>query len=298
MRKTLPIGKQDFKDIREKGNLYVDKTEALYRLVTEGEYYFLSRPRRFGKSLTLSTLAHLFRGEESLFEGLWIKDHWDWRVSAPVLHLAFNTINYRGQSLEEGLIKALADQASRYKCEVRGDLASEQLANLIIDLYQCHGQVVILIDEYDKPIIDFLGKDELPQAIFHQKELKSFYSSIKSCDAYIRFLLITGVSKFSKVGVFSDLNNLRDISLSPPFAALTGITQEELLHYFSQEMSTIGVEMGRSTERVIDKIKEWYNGYSFDGKTFLYNPFSLLNFFADRAFSNYWFASGHAHLFN
>ena len=288
----MPIGKQNFHDIRMKGNLYLDKTEVIHRLVSEGEYYFLARPRRFGKSLTLSTLSYLFQGKRSLFKGLWIEDKWDWTQKHPVIHLTFNSINYKDQPITAAITKALRKEAEKYGLSLRGDFMSEHFANLLEDLHAKLGAVVLLIDEYDKPLIDFLAQDERHKAVEHQKELKSFYSIIKSNGTHIRFLLITGVSKFSKVGVFSDLNNLRDISLSPPFAALTGITQAELDLHFSDDIREIAEERSEAPAVTRETIREWYNGYSFDGKTFLYNPFSILSFFADRDFRNYWFASG------
>lgn len=291
MLPKLPIGQQDFRGIREGKYLYVDKTEDIHRLVTGGKYYFLSRPRRFGKSLTLSVIRELFEGSRELFKELWVEEHWDWAVRRPVIHFSFSSMGYKEVGLEAAIERALDKKAAEMGMELSGQGISYRFQDLLRKAAQ-ENPVVLLIDEYDKPLIDYLDKDNLPTALAHQKILKSFYSIIKDNDAHIHFLLITGVSKFSKVGVFSDLNNLRDITLSPAFSTLAGITQEELECYFGEEMGLIADEKGISPESLRADIQRWYNGYSFDAKNFLYNPFSLLNFFGDRQFNNYWFASG------
>ena len=292
MLPNLPIGRQDFHKIRTAGDLYVDKTEHIHRLITGGGgYYFLARPRRFGKSLTLSTIKELYSGSRELFKGLWVEDHWDWNKTAPVIHLQFNEINYVNQSLEAGLKDALLRVYAAYGLSSSETILSDLFKDLLRQLAAAHGRVVLLIDEYDKPLIDFLTKEKLPQAFENQAVLKSFYSVIKSSDNLIEFLLITGVSKFSKVGVFSDLNNLYDITLHPRFATLTGITQEELELHFGAAIDAHEAETGKTDLR--GKLRTWYNGYSFHGgKDRVYNPFSILSFFGSWEFRNFWFSTG------
>lgn len=280
--KALPIGQQDFRKIREQGKLYIDKTELIVELTRVADYIFLSRPRRFGKSLTLSTLKALFEGRRDLFEGLWAAENYNWEQQYPVVHLQFNQMNYRGQTLSEALIKELDNEAKAFGVTLTGGVPSERFRSLLTTLHKTRGRVVVLIDEYDKPLIDYLGGDEIEQAREHQRQLKSFYSVIKSSDAYLRFFMITGVSKFSKVGVFSDLNNLYDVSTTNNFATLTGITEAEIDRYLADRIPV---------DR--DKLRLWYNGYTFAQRgERVYNPFSLLSFFADGTYSNYWFATG------
>ncbi len=291
MLPKLPIGQQDFCGIRKGEYLYVDKTAHIHRLVTSGKYFFLARPRRFGKSLTLSVIKELYSGNRALFKDLWIDDRWDWGKKSPVVHIQFNEINYVNQSLETGLTNALLRVYADYGLTANSAVLSDLFKDLLRQLSATHGRVVLLIDEYDKPLIDFLTKDKLPQAQENQSVLKSFYSVIKSSDNLIEFLLITGVSKFSKVGIFSDLNNLRDVSQSPSMAQLMGITPEELEHHFGTAIDAREEKSGRINLR--DKIREWYNGYSFhNGISKVYNPFSLLSFFADWEFRNFWFSTG------
>jgi hypothetical protein len=223
--KLLPTGISSFSQLRSRNAVYVDKTPLLYRLMTEGKYYFLSRPRRFGKSLTLSTLAEIYAGHKALFEGLWIADKWDWSKVHPVIHLNFSGINYREQRLEEALVKAVHKIAKDHELTLSGTIASELLQELIQALAAQQGQVVILIDEYDKPLTDFLQKEDLPRAYENRDTLRDFYGVVKDLDDEIEFFFMTGVSKFSQVNLFSQLNNLTDISLSPRYATLTGYTQ-------------------------------------------------------------------------
>ena len=292
MQLKLPIGLQDFRGLRQDGYLYVDKTRHIHRLITEGKYYFLSRPRRFGKSLLLSAIKEVFLGSRWLFEGLWILDEWDWSQRFPVVHVSFSLLDYQGRGLEKALLDMLADIAGQYGIRLEGDTIKSRFHQLLVDLHAQHGPVVLLIDEYDKPLIDYLDKESLPTALAHQKLLKSFYSVLKDSDAHLRMLFITGVSKFSRVGVFSDLNNLRDITFSPVYNTITGITQDELEAYFGQEMDAIAEAQAQLPATLRAAIKTWYNGYSWDGLAFVYNPFSLLSYFADRQFQNFWFTTG------
>jgi hypothetical protein len=292
MQLKLPIGLQDFRGLRQDGYLYVDKTRHIHRLITEGKYYFLSRPRRFGKSLLLSAIKEVFLGSRWLFEGLWIVDEWDWSQRFPVVHVSFSSLGYKDIGLEASLLRMLDDEAAKQGVSLEGEGLGYRFKELLQKTAETHGPVVLLIDEYDKPLIDYLDKESLPTALAHQKLLKSFYSVLKDSDAHLRLLFITGVSKFSRVGVFSDLNNLRDITFSPVYNTITGITQDELEAYFGQEMDAIAEAQAQLPATLRAAIKTWYNGYSWDGLAFVYNPFSLLSYFADRQFQNFWFTTG------
>jgi Predicted AAA-ATPase/PD-(D/E)XK nuclease superfamily len=287
----LPIGLQDFRKLIEDGFLYVDKTKHIHRLVTSGSYYFLSRPRRFGKSLTLSTIKELFSGSRELFEGLWVVKHWDWEKTFPVLHIHFDSRGYKDKGIPNAISDFLHQEAHKHQLKLAEQFPGSQFKELIEKLHEKYGeQVVILIDEYDKPIIDYM--EELEKAKAQRDELKGFYSVIKSSDAYIRFLLITGVSKFSKVSIFSELNNLDDITIDRRFSSMLGYTQEELEHYFQDRMAQSRQQLQVGQKELLNQIKQWYNGYSWDGKNYVYNPFSILNFFSKNTFLNFWFATG------
>lgn len=280
----LPIGIQSFQKIRENDYLYLDKTEIIHELLA-GNYYFLSRPRRFGKSLLLSTIKELFLGSHELFEGLWIYDKWDWTKKHPVIHLKISSINYQRLGLYEALSKALIEIGAEMGLTLQEKELKGKFQELIEAASQ-KGKVVILVDEYDKPIIDYLG--DPAKTTENRAVLKEFYSILKDADPYLRFVLITGVSKFTKVSIFSDLNNLNDLTVHPKYAALLGITQEELENAFSQELNELSV----SNPNIISEVRSWYNGYSWDGTTRVYNPFSLLRFMEARSFQNFWFETG------
>ncbi len=291
--KKLPIGIQTFEKIRSEDFLYVDKTEQIHRLITSGDYFFLSRPRRFGKSLTLSTIRSIYEGRKDLFEGLWIEDQWDWGQTRPIIHIQFNEIGYLENGLPKALHKAVDEHAALHGIELVPDSFDQKFRELIRKLAIAKGKVVILIDEYDKPLIDYLDQEQLPTAFEHQRLLKSFYSVLKSADPYIELLVITGVSKFSKVSIFSDLNNLDDITLDRSSADLVGYTQLELETYFGEWMEQCVAEgLAPDRESLLAKVKKWYNGYTWDTRTFVYNPFSILNFFKKRSFEDYWFKTG------
>lgn len=236
MTQKLPIGIQTFSTIRAEDYLYVDKTESIYRLITSGVYFFLSRPRRFGKSLTLSTIKSIYAGARDLFRGLWIEDQWDWSKIHPVLHFSFSSIGYKSLGLEAAIEAELRVIGAQMGVQLE-EVGIARLFRELIQKLAVTAKVVILIDEYDKPLIDYL--EDQDQAHTHQQILKSFYSVIKDSDPYIEFLLLTGVSKFSKVSIFSDLNNLKDITLHQDFAALTGYTQAEVEHYFGDAMTRL-----------------------------------------------------------
>jgi len=265
------------------------KTEAIYQLTQSGKFFFLSRPRRFGKSLTLSTLKALFQAKKELFDDLWIQDHWDWTQEHPVIHISFSSIGYKELGLEKAIEIRLKEVAKEANIVLKKKGISQLFEELIKELAQ-KNEVVLLIDEYDKPIIDYL--DNLPQAKENQKILKSFYSIIKDTGYAIRFLMITGVSKFSKVSIFSELNNLEDITLDWRFSALVGLTQEEVEHNFENHIQASQERLKTNRIQLLKEIKDWYNGYSWDGEIFVYNPFSLLNFFQKSAFHNFWFSTG------
>ncbi|HMQ48721.1 MAG TPA: AAA family ATPase [Saprospiraceae bacterium] len=289
MKQQLPIGIQSFKKLREDNLLYVDKTEILYRLTRYSNYFFLSRPRRFGKSLTLSTLKELFSGQQALFEGLWIYDHWNWEETHPVIHISFSSIGYKELGLEKAIEILLQEIAQDFGIALLKEGISQMLEELIQQL-SSHNRVILLIDEYDKPIVDYL--DDIQLARENQQILKSFYSIIKDADPYIRFLMITGVSKFSKVSIFSELNNLTDLTIHPKFTTLVGYTQAELENYFEEGFEELAGTLAPTVADVKRLVKDWYNGYSWDGKNFVYNPFSILSFFGAGEIQYFWFSTG------
>ena len=288
--KHLPIGIQSFGSLIEGNYLYVDKTRGINDLFADGgKYYFLARPRRFGKSLLISTLLEIFSGNKPLFKDLWIYDKIDFKIH-PVIHIDFTGLNYKTPGrLEETLGRVLEDIAGTYGVSLDPDrYYNEKFKQLIVKL-SSKGKVVILIDEYDKPIIDKIEDEEIAAA--NRDILREFYAIIKTVDQHIRFALITGVSKFSRVSVFSGLNNLRDITLSDKFSTLLGYTEDELRHYFRKRIEAFCKKKNLEIEQLSANIKGWYNGYSWDGVNFVYNPHSILNFFQEEKFDNYWFVS-------
>ncbi len=293
--KNLPIGIQTFSHLMEHNYLYVDKTEQIHRLLAlGGKFYFLSRPRRFGKSLLISTLTELFSGNRELFKDLWIYDKIEWK-KYPVIHIDFLEIAYETpQKLKQSLGKKIREIAGEYDVEINpDDDYKEAFRHLIKRLAKTYKtNVVILVDEYDKPIIDFIETEDIKKAKANRNVLKYFYSVLKSSDQYIRFAFITGVSKFSRVSIFSDVNNLNDITIDNNYSTLLGLTHDELLRYFENRIDLLSRETGPGKDELLRQIKMWYNGYSWDGKNFLYNPFSILNLFSKKRFSNYWFSTG------
>lgn len=287
---NLPIGIQSFSELRTRNMLYVDKTQPIHRLLTSSKYYFLSRPRRFGKSLTLSTIRAVYEGKRELFQGLWIEDQWDWAQIHPVIHLSFSRIGYRTLGLEVAIATELQSISETFGIHLQATSIDRQFDELIKKLAQRDGKVVVLIDEYDKPLIDYL--DDITLAKANQQVMKTFYSVIKDSDPYLQFLLITGVSKFSKVSIFSDLNHLFDLTFAREAAALTGYTQIELEQYFTPYMQEVEDNLALERSVLLKKLRDWYNGYSWDGRTRVYNPFSILNFFRAGDFRNFWFETG------
>ncbi len=289
--KKLPIGKQDFPSLIGDGYLYVDKTELIHRLMNAGPYIFLSRPRRFGKSLLVSVLKEIFEGNKTLFKGLWIEDKIAWE-RYPVIRVDFNEMDYRSQPLEDALSRQMGEIANRHQLAIPADWsAKEKFAFMLSNLGGNGKKAVVLIDEYDKAITDFLGEDE---ARIHEnvRTLKNFYATLKSLDRCIHFVFITGVSKYGRVSIFSDLNNLFDISMDKAFATLLGWTQEELLANFQPHLALVAAEVGLPMPKFLEEVRKYYNGYSWDGNTTLYNPFSLLSFLQSKRFANYWFTTG------
>ena len=304
--RKLPIGIQSFKDLREKNFLYIDKTEYLFRLVNNGKVYFLSRPRRFGKSLFLSTLAAYFLGQKELFKDLYLEKaeeeqaRFEQRTAweaYPVLYLDFNVGKYTDSgALNERLHIMLCAEESVYGIspskEEQPFFASRFEKFLKIVYQQTGKQVVILVDEYDKPLLQTMGvNEELNE--HYRNTLKAFYSVIKTCDQYIRFAFLTGVTKFSKISIFSDLNNLRDISLEKQYAGICGITQEELETNFQPEIQALADEQDFTYQEALAALKQWYDGYLFaKAGVNVYNPFSLLSAFKAKDFGSYWFSTG------
>lgn len=292
-QKKYPIGIQNFEKIRREGYFYIDKTAIIHQLVQTGQYYFLSRPRRFGKSLLISTLEAYFEGKKELFEGLQMEQlEKEWKAY-PVLHLDLNAEKYdTPDSLEAMLNDTLCSWEMLYGTAPSETTLSLRFKGIIQRAEKQTGkQVVILIDEYDKPLLQTLGNEAL-QTDF-RNTLKAFYGVLKTCDPYIRFALLTGVTRFSKVSVSSDLNNLRDISMSATYGKLCGITQEELTQNLKAETEFMALKNNLSIEQTEEALKEWYDGYHFDQEcTDIYNPFSLLNAFAEMKFGSYWFETG------
>ena len=291
MLKPLPIGIQTFRKLREKSYVYVDKTRWIYRLITEGEVYFLSRPRRFGKSLLLSTMEEIFLGNRELFRGLWIYGaEYEWE-SYPVVHLDMGTDQVKSAEELDVVLKGMVrKEAERYGIEVRGERYQWAFQDLIEGLGEKR-KVVVLIDEYDKPLLDNL--EDVEEAKRIQEVLKGFYTVLKGMDRYLRFVFLTGVTKFSKVGVFSGLNNPEDITMAKSFSGLLGVTQEELERDFAEHIQAFAAEQGVSEGELLREMRRWYDGFCFSRVCErVYNPLSVLMAFKQRQFSNYWFETG------
>jgi hypothetical protein len=291
--RKMPVGIQDFEDLRTNGYLYVDKTAYLYQLVNFGKPYFLGRPRRFGKSLFLSTLKAYFLGKRELFDGLAIAGlEKEWQ-EYPVFHIdlneeGFSNLNSLYKALDTNL-KRLEDQWGKDETDTT---PASRFSGLIRRAWKKSGRkVVVLVDEYDKPLVNTLGNMEMNESI--RDTLKGFYGILKSADAYLRFVFLTGVTKFSKVSVFSDLNHLTDISLNEAFSGICGISETELTQYFETEIKSLADKIGNTYENTLLELKKHYDGYRFcEDAEGIYNPFSLLNTFNAGKFRNYWFETG------
>ncbi len=283
MLKKLPIGIQNLREIIEENYVYIDKTRFAHKLIATGKYYFLSRPRRFGKSLFIDTLHEIFNGNKPLFKGLYIEDKWDWEDSYPVIKIDFSGGGYQTEfGIDKNIRYRLTEIMRQYEVECENTdfnpLFFDELIKELTSKFQ--KPVAILIDEYDKPILDNIADPEM--ALKARDSLRDFYGIIKNLDSYLKFVLITGVSKFSKTNLFSQLNNLLDITINSDYAAITGYTQNDLEAHFMEHLQDVNVDM----------LKRWYNGYNYFGEP-LYNPFDILLFISNQnQYRNYWWETG------
>ena len=292
----LPIGIQTFEQLIRDGYIYVDKTKYLIEMIDTGKVYFLSRPRRFGKSITISTFDALFSGKGELFKGLYAEEFFDrpeYRTY-PIIHLDMSktVTNIDVRELERSITDLVRANARRYGIDDSNYDSSPSIAlrRLFEDMNREIGPSVVLVDEYDKPILDVLKNHELAEV--YRDALRNFYTQIKAEDASIKFVFITGITKFTRTGVFSAMNNLKDISMKDEYATMLGYTSEELVSNFSAYIDRSAEKLGLTREALLAQVKDYYDGFSFDGINRLYNPFSTLNFFDDSTFKNYWFDSG------
>ncbi len=278
--KKLPIGISDFKELITNNYIYVDKTKYIYEIISSSKYIFISRPRRFGKSLLLSTIRYLYEGKKELFKGLYIEDKWNWNENYPVIRINFAKDIENKEKLKKKIKEEIRKNCMYYGVEIKEEDETYLLEELIVILNNKYKkQVVVLIDEYDKPILDVIENKKQSEQV--RKILKSFYSTLKGLDEYLKFVLITGVSKFAKVSLFSGLNQLKDISLDKRYANICGYTQNELENYFKEYLEGVNLE----------EIKEWYNGYNFLGEK-VYNPFDVLLYLDKKEIRNYWYETG------
>jgi len=290
--KDLPLGLETFSTLRENDYLYVDKTKYIFELAKPGKRYFLSRPRRFGKSLLISTIEELYKGNREIFKDLFIYEKWNWDKTHPVIKIDLGSGEYRNsEKLEESLKDHIIRIARDFSVEIYSETVPGKFTDLITEISKKENKkVVVLIDEYDKPIIDNINNIEVLKDI--QNVLKNFYGVFKSNDAFIEFLFVTGVSRFSGTSLFSGFNNPDDITLDYNYALICGITQEELESSFSDHIDDTAKFLKYNKNELLYELKKWYNGYSWDGKVLVYNPNSLLKFFKKKEFNNYWFATG------
>ena len=293
----LPIGIQTFEQLRSGGYIYIDKTKYLLELMDTGKVYFLSRPRRFGKSLTISTFEALFSGKKELFKGLCAEEYFERHGyrDYPVVHIDMSkTTTDQGVSeLRKSMLLQVLENAERHGVSI-SELAQSSpgtaLSELLRSVARKSGPVAVLVDEYDKPILDALTDRE--RAEEYRAAMRNFYAQIKAEDAHTKFVFITGITKFTRAGVFSVMNNLKDISMMPRYANMLGYTEEELVSSFDAQIGHSAVELGLDREELLAQIKDYYDGFSFDGTNRVYNPFSTLNFFDESSFENFWFESG------
>ena len=270
----------------------MDKTAYIHEVVSKPGTYFLSRPRRFGKSITVSLLHALYNGSRELFKGLWMEDKWDWNRKHPVLHFSLTSIGFQSIGLLPALLQEISLQARYHGISLRTEGLAPRFRELIVALAAGGQKTVVLVDEYDAPMIHYLG-NQMAQAIENREILREFYSVLKDTDAFLELVFLTGVSKFSKTGIFSGLNNLDDLSMHPAFATMLGYTQEELETNFIREIETAGTLLNMPRAKLLDKMKEWYNGYRFEENAEkVYNPVSVNHFFSRNKFQNFWFSTG------
>src|SRR5574344_1204190 len=288
-----PIGIQNFEKIRNDGYVYVDKTELIYKLADTGSYYFLSRPRRFGKSLLISTMDAYFSGKRELFKGLAIEKLEQKWTKYPILHLDLNTAKYEDKGSLEGVLNdSLSYWEQSYGTSPTEVTLELRFKGIVRRACEKTGErVVILVDEYDKPLLQTIDNEELQDE--YRSTLKAFYSVLKTQDQYIKFGFLTGVTKFGKVSVFSDLNNLDDISMDERYIDICGMTEKEIHSYFDEEIAALGEKNGMDKDECYEYLKNQYDGYHFETDTIgIYNPFSLLNTLAKKKFKDYWFETG------
>jgi len=290
--KKLTLGLESFEKIRKTKDeyIYIDKTQLIHQLITNGSYYFLSRPRRFGKSLLCSTFSALFRSKKKLFEGLWIEQnaHYDWEKH-PVIHINFSILSTRNpESFCNDLINLLSTIAKKYNTTIDPSLSlARVLANLVVDLSSINS-VVIIIDEYDKPILDHI--DDPTLSTLMRAELKAFFTPIKGLDQYLKFVFFTGITKFAKTSLFSGLNNITDITFDKRYATLVGYTKSEIDNYLHKHLKQATEALNITNELMHEQLKAWYNGYRFYENTEkVYNPYSVMTFLDKQKFGNYWF---------
>ena len=293
-RKLYPIGIQTFEEIRKLDNLYIDKTEYIYRMThTDGKYFFLSRPRRFGKSLLVSTFQSYFEGKKELFEGLAIeKLEKEWNTY-PVLHFDLSKGKHmEKEQLNRYLLDIIEKQEARFDCKSNKIDVNIRLDDLINVVYQKTGkQVVVLIDEYDAPLLDVAHEKEKLDEL--RNTMRNFYSPLKGNESMLRFVFMTGITKFSQLSIFSELNNIKNVSMDEPYAGICGITKEELLTQMSDDIDVLAEHLELSREETIQELKDHYDGYHFCWPSpDVFNPYSLLNCFADGRMDDYWFGSG------
>lgn len=286
--KGLSLGRQHLEFFVNKDLIYVDKTPIIYKLVQEGSVYFLSRPRRFGKSLTVDILKNIYLGKQHLFKNLWVYDKIEWKEH-PVIHLDFSTLGFHEIGLRKAIIDELNSIAKSYDISLRKKDLVGSFKELIEKL-STKGKIALLVDEYDKPITDSITN--LEQANKNRETLREFYAVLKGIGNKFSIIFITGIAKFAKVSLFSVLNHLTDLSLNRDFANLTGITQQELLEYYGDYLDQIATNLNTPKGKLLTNVKKMYDGYSWDGETFVYNPFSLLNFLNEGRFKNYWIKTG------
>lgn len=283
-----PIGIHDFRKIREEAYLYIDKTELIYELLSRGSNYFLSRPRCFGKSLLISTIKEIFRGSRDLFKDLWIEDKWDWSTKYLVVDLDVTQVDFHRIELAQWIIQKLNGSACEIEINLEGETLKEQFEYLLQKSIRKNRRVVVLIEGYDQPILDCLSNFPLAQK--NQETLKHFYSVVKNADPYLGFLLVTGANKFSEL-------NLLDISFSPAFHDLLGITHTEMELTFADELNDIALEMKLERGVLLEQIKFWYGGYNWGGNKLLYHPHAVLNFLKSRVFDQKWVKECTTHSF-
>jgi Predicted AAA-ATPase/PD-(D/E)XK nuclease superfamily len=289
----LPIGIQYFDELREQNYLYIDKTEFVYKIMHKGGPFFLSRPRRFGKSLFLHTISMVAEGRRDLFKNTWIEDKWDWSLKYPVLHFKFADMDFQEWGLKEAIFRDLQAKCAHFGITPKSESIRDIFKQLLHEVAEKEGKIVLLIDEYDKPIIEYLESETMERAYENQKIIKNFYGCLKDASNCLHIVFITGISKFVRVSLFSELNHLSDLTLDRRFTTAFGYTQTEVEAHFEPHIQDFLIENPEFTRKtLLEKVKLWYNGYSWDAKTTVYNPFGLLSFFDKGQFFNFWFATG------